>query len=161
MCLGSPEDLASGNFTTCSCIDGKLMYHKVCCTCKISVFLCFRCRRRPRCFCYPVCVHKRVCDSCAQCLYLVLWSAVQYTRCVISMIRCVRYLVTLLLFGFCSSEMYWYLNRKRISWASGGRERHLRLLGVRAVASRWANCLQDGMGFEISSCFQIERTARR
>ena len=104
---------------------------------------------------------RRECDSCAQCLYLVLWTAVQYTRCVISMIRRVRYLVTLLLFGFFSSEMYWYLNRKRISWASGGRERHLRLLGVRAAASRWPNCLQDGMGFEISSCFQIERTARR
>ena len=49
---------------------------------------------------------RRECDSCAQCLYLVLWSAVQYTRYMISMIRRVRYLVTLLLFGFCSSEMY-------------------------------------------------------
>lgn len=124
-------------------------------------FLMFSLPSPSRCFCHLVCVHKRERDSCAQCLYLFLWSAVQYTRCVISMIRRVRYLVTLLLFGFCSSEMYWYLNRKRISWASGGRERHLRLLGVRAVASRWPNCLQDGMGFEISSCFQIERTARR
>ena len=98
--------------------------------------------------------------TCAHCLYSVLRSTVQYTGSVISMTRRVI-LIDSSFDWFYSSEMYWYLNRKRISWASGGRERHLRLLGVRAVASRWPNCLQDGMGFEISSCFQIERTARR
>lgn len=120
-----------------------------------------RCRRRPRCLCYLVCVHKRECDSCAHCLCdSILWSAVQYTGCVISMTRRLV-LIDSSFVWFYSSEMYWYLNRKRVSWARGGRERHLRLLGVRAATSRWPNCLQDGMGFEISRCFQIERTARR
>lgn len=56
-----------------------------------------------------VCVHKRECDSCAHCLYSVLWSAVQYTGCVISMTRRVI-LIDSSFDWFYSSEMYRYLN---------------------------------------------------
>ena len=45
--------------------------------------------------------------------------------------------------------MYWYLNRKGISWESWRRERYLRIFGVRTRVTR---LLRDGSGFQVISC---------
>ena len=50
VCLRSPQNLKVGNFTLQSCSDGKEVYQKAWCTCKVVVLLifffwCSRCRR--------------------------------------------------------------------------------------------------------------------
>ena len=51
LCSRSPQNVKLGIFTSKSCSDGKEMYKKAWCTCKVVVLLscCSRCRRRRRC----------------------------------------------------------------------------------------------------------------